>query len=60
MITGDGDFSLLTADNVELWEGLGLFDGVIVDQHFVRRRRHNRLRRLPPRRVRARSRPLRA
>jgi cyanophycinase len=43
MITGDGDFSLLTADNVELWEGLGLFDGVIVDQHFVARRRHNRL-----------------
>ena len=43
MITGDGDFTLLTAENVELWEGLGLFDGVIVDQHFVARKRHNRL-----------------
>jgi cyanophycinase len=43
MITGDGDFSVLTADNVELWPGLGLFGGVIVDQHFVARSRHNRL-----------------
>jgi len=43
MITGDGDFSLLDADNVELSPGLGLFAGVIVDQHFVARRRCNRL-----------------
>jgi cyanophycinase len=43
MITGDGDFTLLTADNIELWEGLGFFAGVIVDQHFVARKRHNRL-----------------
>ncbi len=43
MITGDGDFTVITADNVELWEGLGLFPGVIVDQHFVARGRHNRL-----------------
>jgi cyanophycinase len=43
MITGDGDFSVITADNVELWEGLGLFRGVIVDQHFVARQRQNRL-----------------
>lgn len=43
MITGDGDFSLLNADNVELSPGLGLFAGVIVDQHFVARRRCNRL-----------------
>lgn len=43
MITGDGDFTVITADNVELWEGLGLFAGVIVDQHFVARQRHNRL-----------------
>ncbi|NIR40627.1 MAG: cyanophycinase, partial [Actinobacteria bacterium] len=33
----------ITADNVVLWPGLGLFPGVIVDQHFVARRRHNRL-----------------
>ena len=43
MITGDGDFTVITADNVELWRGLGLFRGVIVDQHFLARRRHNRL-----------------
>ncbi len=43
MITGDGDFTVIAADNVELWEGLGLFRGVIVDQHFVARGRHNRL-----------------
>jgi cyanophycinase len=43
MITGDGDFTVITADNVELWKGLGLFRGVIVDQHFLARRRHNRL-----------------
>jgi cyanophycinase len=43
MITGDGDFTVITADNIELWRGLGLFEGVIVDQHFVARRRLNRL-----------------
>jgi cyanophycinase len=43
MITGDGDFSVITADNVVLSPGLGLFEGVIVDQHFVARSRHNRL-----------------
>jgi cyanophycinase len=43
MITGDGDFTVIAADNVELWEGLGLFPGVIVDQHFVARQRQNRL-----------------
>ncbi len=43
MITGDGDFTVITADNVELTPGLGLFRGVIVDQHFVARQRYNRL-----------------
>lgn len=43
MITGDGDFTVITADNVELTPGLGFFEGVIVDQHFVARQRHNRL-----------------
>ncbi len=43
MITGDGDFTVITADNVELSPGLGLFQGVIVDQHFVARQRYNRL-----------------
>ena len=43
MITGEGDFDVVEADNVELWPGLGFFAGVIVDQHFVARRRQNRL-----------------
>jgi cyanophycinase len=43
MITGDGDFTVINADNVEVWKGLGLFEGVIVDQHHVARRRNNRL-----------------
>jgi cyanophycinase len=43
MITGEGDFSVIAAGSVELLRGLGLFEGVIVDQHFVSRGRHNRL-----------------
>lgn len=43
MITGDGDFSVIAAGAVELTPGLDLFRGVIVDQHFVARSRHNRL-----------------
>jgi cyanophycinase len=43
MVTGDGDFTVIAANSVELWEGLGLFEGVIVDQHHVARRRQNRL-----------------
>ena len=33
----------IAAENVVTVDGLGLLDGAIVDQHFVRRRRHNRL-----------------
>jgi cyanophycinase len=43
MITGDGDFTVINSDNIELTEGFGLFEGVIVDQHHVARRRNNRL-----------------
>jgi cyanophycinase len=43
MITGNGNFKVIEAGNVELWEGLGFFEGVIVDQHFVARQRQNRL-----------------
>ena len=42
-ITGDGDFTVIDGDQVEVREGLGLLPGVIVDQHFVRRQRENRL-----------------
>ena len=43
MITGEGDFTVIDGDQVEVRPGLGLVEGVIVDQHFVRRRRENRL-----------------
>jgi cyanophycinase len=51
MITGDERRPLskdeawqtVEADNVVTDAGFGFVDGVIVDQHFVRRKRHNRL-----------------
>ncbi len=43
MITGDGDFSLIDGDAVGVRPGLGLLEGAIVDQHFVKRQRLNRL-----------------
>jgi cyanophycinase len=43
MITGEGDFTVIDGDAVEERPGLGLLGGVIVDQHFVRRQRENRL-----------------
>jgi cyanophycinase len=43
MITGDGDFAVIDGDQVAVREGLGLVPGVIVDQHFVKRQRENRL-----------------
>jgi cyanophycinase len=43
MITGEGDFTVIDGNEVEVRPGLGLVEGVIVDQHFVRRQRQNRL-----------------
>lgn len=43
MLTGEGDPKKIAAGNVELWPGLGLFPGAILDQHFVARQRQNRL-----------------
>ena len=43
MITGEGDFTVIDAVKVEVKPGLGLVPGVIVDQHFVKRQRENRL-----------------
>ncbi len=43
MITGEGDFSVIEAGTVELKPGFGFFRGVIVDQHFIKRQRENRL-----------------
>jgi cyanophycinase len=43
MITGNGDFTVIDAAQVETRPGLGLLEGAIVDQHFVKRQRQNRL-----------------
>ena len=51
MITGDESRPLskdeswqtIEAENVVTGQGLGFLDDVVFDQHFVRRRRHNRL-----------------
>jgi len=43
MITGEGDFTVIRANTVELKPGFGFFPGAIVDQHFIKRQRENRL-----------------
>ena len=43
MITGDADLESLTAGKTVLAKGLGVWPAAIVDQHFLRRQRHNRL-----------------
>jgi len=43
MITGEADLESVTGGATELVEGLGLWPEVIVDQHFLKRRRFNRL-----------------
>lgn len=43
MITGEADLTSLRRGATKLSNGLGLWPGVIVDQHFVKRRRFNRL-----------------
>jgi cyanophycinase len=37
------EFLTITRDNVMTVDGLGLVPGAVIDQHFVRRKRHNRL-----------------
>lgn len=51
MITGNeflhpeytGEFRTIEARNIAIGEGLGLLDNVIIDQHFIKRMRMNRL-----------------
>jgi cyanophycinase len=51
MITGDEKkplseddaFEIITGDNIVTVEGFGFIENSIIDQHFVRRKRHNRL-----------------
>jgi cyanophycinase len=42
-ITGEGDFTVIDARQVAVRAGLGLLPGVILDQHFIKRQRQNRL-----------------
>ncbi len=43
MIADDGDPTVIDGDQVVVREGLGLLPGAILDQHFVKRQRENRL-----------------
>jgi cyanophycinase len=43
MITGEGDFKVIDGSKVETKKGLGLLNEIIVDQHFIKRQRQNRL-----------------
>jgi cyanophycinase len=43
MITGEGDFTVIDGGKVDTREGLGLLPNAIVDQHFLKRQRENRL-----------------
>jgi cyanophycinase len=43
MVTGKDSMDTIAADSSKMAEGLGLWPGVIVDEHYVRRRRFTRL-----------------
>ena len=43
MITGEADLQSLASRKTTLAKGLGIWPGAIVDQHFLRRQRSNRL-----------------
>ena len=43
MITGNGNWNVLKRDSVEIVAGFGFVQGMIIDQHFFRRSRINRL-----------------
>lgn len=43
MLTGEGEFDVIDPSKVELAQGLGFLKGVLIDQHFIARKRQNRL-----------------
>lgn len=43
MLTGKGDFEIIQAHAVETRKGLGLLKNTLIDQHFIARKRQNRL-----------------
>lgn len=42
-LTGNGDETVIDGEAIEARAGLGLIEGAIVDTHFIRRQRENRL-----------------
>jgi len=42
-VTEDHAFETIEADNIVTEQGLGFIKSAIIDQHFIRRKRHNRL-----------------
>ena len=43
MITGEGDIKVIDGEKIETKKGLGFLTSSIVDQHFIKRQRQNRL-----------------
>ena len=43
MLTGNGDDKVIESGSMEVAEGLGLVENFVVDQHFIARKRQNRL-----------------
>ena len=43
MITGDGNWSVLERDSVEISDGFGFLPTAIIEKHFIQRSRFNRL-----------------
>jgi cyanophycinase len=43
MLTGEGDFEVIGANKVEVAQGIGFLGNLIIDQHFIARKRQNRL-----------------
>lgn len=43
MLTGEGEFDVIDPAKVELSKGLGFLKDLLIDQHFIARKRQNRL-----------------
>jgi cyanophycinase len=43
MLTGEGEFDVIDPNKVELSKGLGFLKDLLIDQHFIARKRQNRL-----------------
>lgn len=43
MLTGEGEFNVIGENKVEVKEGIGFLTNLIIDQHFLARKRQNRI-----------------